>query len=292
MYKPYRYFMHSAIRSILITIFLLAYSSEGGIAQPLDSTGNTHNPTYHWDRFSVQLGTFLAYMNSDLSLGSQNLGLGININLEDALGLATSNAVMRGEMEYSFGKRRRSIFHMGYFGLQRKADKILESEIRIGNSTFPIGTEVNSTFNLDIIRATYEYAFFFDERIRLGASLGAYIMPVTFSVGALGRSEEATQFVAPLPVVGILTEFRITPKVSLKENIQLLYLQFSDYKGSISDINIQLEYNPWQHFGFGLGVNSFRFNFIHDGSGKIFNEFEGSFSTGFTGLLLYARYGF
>ena len=259
-------------------------------AQDYNSDIKSDTITYSWERFSFKLGGFLAGLNSDIQLSSQQVGLGVNINVEDALGLETSTFVLRSELAYTFGKRRRSATRFGYFGLFRQASKVLDTEITIGGQNFPVGTEVNSKFNLQIYKGTYEYSFYLDERVKLYASVGLFIMPISFSTSALGFSEEAFEFVAPLPVLGVGASFAITPKLKFKQSIEILYLKISNFKGGISDINLMIEYNPWKHLGFGLGLNSYRLNIEAYDENETFLNFKGTVKTSYTGLLLYGKY--
>lgn len=247
---------------------------------------------YHWETFSVSLGGFLAGVKSDISISGSEMGLGIKINLEDALGLSTSTFAFRGEAEYNFGSKRRSHIRMSYFGLIRNSTKTLETEVEIGNSVFPIGTELSSKFNLHIIRGLYDYAFFKDERISLGVSGGLYILPVNFELGAGDVIQEGAAFVAPLPVIGVRNAILITPKIAIKQSVEVLYIKISNYQGSISDLNIWLEYNPFKHLGLGLGYNTFQLNFNSIQSAGNNRDFNGSIETGYSGLLFYGRYFF
>ena len=231
-------------------------------------------------------------LSSDIILGSHQVGLGLSINLEDALGLQSSSLVLRGDAGYNFGKRNRHSLRFGYFGFFRDAKKILESEIEIGDETFPVGTEVNSKFNLQIYKGAYDYSFYMDERVKLGASFGIYILPISFSTSALGLSEEVAKFIAPLPVLGISSNFAISPKVCLKQSIEILYLEISSFKGNITDLIIRLEYNPWKHFGFGLGINTYRLNISASKEDNVSLDFVGSVKTSYTGLLFYGKYYF
>lgn len=252
----------------------------------------TDTLNYSWERFSFTLGGFITGLNSDIQLSSQEVGLGVTINVEDALGLETSSFVLRSEMEYHFGKRRHQTARLGYFRLLRDGFKVLDSEIEIGDKTFPIGTEVSSKFNLKIFKGTYDYSFYMDERVKLGASIGLFIMPISFSTSALGLSEEVADFIAPLPVLGLGSSFAITPKLYLKQSIEILYLEIATFKGSITDLNFRVEYNPWEHFGFGLGLNSYRLNITVYNEDSAFFDFKGTIKTSYTGLLFYGKYYF
>ncbi len=247
---------------------------------------------YSWERFSLIMGGFVTGLNSDLLIGSRQLGLGVCLNLEDALGLETSSLVLRGELEYNFGKRARQAVRFGYFGFFRNARKIVESDLEIGDVIFPVGTEVTSEFDLQIFKGTYYYSFYMDDRVKLGFNLGLFVMPIRFSTSALHLSEVATHFVAPLPVLGLHTNFAIAPKLFLKQSIEILYLEISDFKGSISDVNFKLEYNTWRHFGLGVGVNSYRLNITGSETSSSLLDFEGVIKTSYTGLMFYGKFYF
>jgi hypothetical protein len=273
---------------ILISLFVTPIT----IAQENISDNKPDTLNYSWERFSFSLGGFLSGLNSDIQLGSQQVGLGVTINVEDALGLETSTLVLRSEMEYHFGKRRHQTARLGYFSLFRDARKVLDSEIEIGDETFPVGTEVTSKFNLRIFKGTYDYSFYMDERVKLGVSIGLFIMPISFSTSALGLSEEVADFIAPLPVFGLGANFAITPKLYLKQSFEILYLKISTFKGSISDLNIRFEYNPWKHFGFGLGLNAYRLNLTAYNDNSAFLDFKGTVKTSYTGILFFGKYYF
>lgn len=219
------------------------------------------------------------------------MGLGVNLNLEDALGLNTSSTVIRGEADYNFGSNKRSYVRMGYFGLFRNANKTLESELELGDSIYPIGTELESQYNMQIIRGMYDYAFFKDERIMFAVSVGLYVLPMDFSLSSNYIISESAKVIAPLPVLGFRNTFFITPKVILKQNVEFMYVKTGSFKGLISDLNMWVEYNPFKHFGFGLGFNTFRLNFTaYESIGS--RDFQGSLDTGFTGMLFYGKYYF
>jgi len=261
-------------------------------AKEKNTTSKPDTLDYSWERFSINLGGFLTGLNNDIQLGSQTVGLGVIVNVEDALGLETTSTVLRSEVHYNFGKRRRHTAGLEYFGLFRNALKVLESDIEIGDQIFPIGTEVDSRFNLQIYKASYSYAYFQDKRIKLDASFGLFVMPITFSASALNLKETATDFVAPLPVLGIGNTFAITPKLYLEQNVDFLYLKISNFKGLITDVNFRIEYNAWKHVGFGTGLNTFRLNIDAYEKDYKFFDFKGSLKTSYAGLLFYAKYYF
>ena len=275
---------------ILFLVGLLASSTSNAQENTSDIKPDTSD--YSWERFSFKLGGFVTGLNSDIQIRSQQVGLGVLVNVEDALGLSTSSSVIRSEIQYNFGKTRRHSAKLDYFGLFRQAQKVLDTEIEIGDEIYPIGTEVSSKFNLRIFKGTYAYSFYMDERVKIDASLGLFIMPISFSSSALKSSRETASFTAPLPVVGLGTSFAITPKLYLKQSVEVLYLDISNVKGSIVDVNMRLEYNRWKQFGVGFGINAYRLSIESDNADNPFFDFKGNVKTGYSGLLFFGKYYF
>jgi len=206
-----------------------ANAQKNNVYERSDSSG------YSWDRFTVSAGMFLTGLNDELSIVNQEAGLGVIINLEDALGLKRTTTVFRGELGYNYGKLRRHNLRFEYYGLFRNADKVLNNDLVFGDIVYPTGTELKSEFNFQIFRLLYDYNFYVDERIKLGISTGIYIMPMSLSIQSSIYVDESETFIAPLPVLGFQSAFRITKKVIFKQNIEVLYLSFSEFKGSIVD---------------------------------------------------------
>ena len=92
--------------------------------------------------------------------------------------------------------------------------------------------------------------------------------------------------------MGLGTSFAITPKIRLNQSIEIFYLEISTFKGSLSNINVIIEYNPWKHLGFGLGINTYRLNIEAYKENETFLNFKGTVKTSYTGLLLYGKYFF
>ena len=245
-----------------------------------------------WERFSVHGGGFLAGLSSGMVIGSKQLGIGVGLNLEDALGLKTNDFVFRGGMLYRFGHRRRHNFRFSYFGFYRSATKVLETDLEIGDEIYPIGTELTSKFNLQIFKGAYDYSFFMDDRFDFGISIGLFIMPISFTRSTINQGHRVTDFTAPLPVIGLRTDFSVSPRFMIKQSIHLLYLEIGQLKGNITDYNFLLEYNAWKHFGFGLGINTYVLKITAMSEKNNFFDFGGQVEMNYTGLIIYAKFSF
>jgi len=245
-----------------------------------------------WEKFGVQAGAFFAGLNNKVTVGTE--GAGVAIDLEQALGLKTQNTVFRVGALYRIGEERNHRLDLDYLYFNRSASVTLGREIVVDNATLGAGTTVDTTFNYQIIRAAYSYSFFQDDRMDLAASIGLFVMPIKFGISAsgLGTKQGDFSFTAPLPAVGLRGDFAITPRWFLRTNLDVFYLEYQSFKGALVDSRIAVEYNPFNHFGFGLGLDNFRLALEAKDKDYPGVDFQGQIKSQFMGVQLYARYFF
>ena len=257
------------------------------------------NPVSHdtpWEKLSFELGYFIANVNTDLRIGA---GLGITVDVEDLLGLDTTNSVFRAKASWRFTDNRRHRLDFQWFSFRRDGGRTILDDIKFEDDNgnvivIPSGTHVDSFFDLDIYQAAYSYSFFQDDRMDLAASIGLYVMPINFGLKATGLVDvdESERFTAPLPTLGIRGDFAITPRWYFRSSLQLFYLEIDEFTGTILDANIAVEYRPWKNLGFGLGFDALNVTVDADGEDYPGIDFKGEVQFDYTGLLLYAKFYF
>jgi hypothetical protein len=217
-----------------------------------------------WEKGYVNLGAYFASLNTGFRLGLGNIGLGITLDAEDFLGLDTTDAAFRVDAGYRLGKSMRHKLDFSWFQFHRQAEKVLTEDVELppelGGETLPTGMTASSLFDFDIYKIKYEYSFILDDRVDLNAGLGVFIMPMEFGLGEKGRELKSESITAPLPVFGIGFDIAMTPKWFLRQGIDLLFLELSNFKGSILNPQIALEYWAWEHVGFGVGLDGMMVN--------------------------------
>ena len=268
---------------ILVIVFIAVFFALPVHAESSDPADQS------WERFSFKLGGYIADINSSVYLGSETLGLGAMVDVEEALGLDSSMSVFRAEVGYRFGSSQRHMVGLQYYDFRRSSTKTLEADITWEDETYTKGTTVESYLNIGILKAGYGYAFFQDDRISLAASIGLFITPIEGGISADGIGTTEEDIVAPLPVVGLKLDFAITPKLFLKQSIEVFYLEIGDFKGSISSFTIACEYDFWKNVGFGLGYDVFDLKLEANGSDYPTIDFVGKIEFAYSGLLLYTK---
>ena len=273
----------AGIVAAVVVALLVVFAPISSIAA--DSTGP-------WEKFNIQGGAFFAALNNKVTVGSE--GAGVAVDLEDALGLDTQNTVFRLGSSYRIDQKRRHRVDLDYLYFNRSASKTLGKDIVVNDNIITAGTKVNSTFNYQIIRAAYSYSFFQDDRMDLAASIGFFVMPIKFELEAEGRGSRQGDFnfTAPLPALGLRGDFAVTPRWFIRTNIDVFYLEYQSFKGALVDTRIAVEYNPWEHFGLGLGFDNFRVQLESENNDYPGADFQGVIKSQFMGVQLYARYFF
>jgi hypothetical protein len=246
-----------------------------------------------WEKVSVSLGGFIAAFDSTLSLGVN--GAGVNINAEELLNLDSHLTVFRLNALYRPGQTRRNQLDFTYAAYHRSGSAVLDREITVGDVTLPVGATLDTVFNFDIIRGTYTYALLQDDRMRIAIGLGVYAVPLKYSLESettTGRANvEAADVTLPLPALALRADFLLVPKLYLTTSIDAMYLEISDFKGSIYDVSAALEYRPWKSLGLGVGFNSFTVNVEGHGSSSHYPgaNFDGAVGVHYAGLMLYGK---
>ena len=245
-----------------------------------------------WPKFEIAVGGFVTNNDTDIQINSATLGAGVNVNLEDALGIDASSNTYRVDLLYRFGETRRNEIEFHYFKNKRDGSKVLEEDIQVGDQIFPAGTGVNTDNSLTFYNLDYVYNFLMDDRVRLGGSVGLHTTGIKLNISESGGGKTETDNVtAPLPMIGLRLDVVLAKHWRMKTALNLFYIEYDNYTGRLSDTFVGVEYAPWKHIGLGAGVNAINYYIEADGGSDI-TDFNGSFQYRLTGLMFYAKYFF
>ncbi|PWU19027.1 MAG: hypothetical protein C5B50_07530 [Verrucomicrobia bacterium] len=283
-------------RAFGVVSFLAIVSGCGYAA---DNSESSAEPGQYlpWEKGDVRVGGFVAIFNSTLSFGMNNAP-GVKINGEDVFGLESTLTVFRADAMIRPGSSLRHEIDVSYAGYHRDGDVTLSRELTIDGTTYPVGARVQTVFNFDIIKASYSYAFIQSDRLRIAGGLGIYAVPLKYGLNITtmnGRSNvEGANSTFPLPALELHTEFQVIPRLFVNAGIDAMYLEVSDFRGSLVDLNLGVEYRPWKHFGLGLGYGYTGVNVEGESTKSDYPgvNFVGSADVHFSGLLFYGKFSF
>ena len=220
------------------------------------------------DRFKVNLGAYFPAISTDMQVSAGD----DNIDLEETLGLSGDEKVLRLDGYWRFAERHRLGF--GYYRLTRDASTVFQDDFEIGGETWYAGAKVDSELTMDFYQLNYMYSFYQGEKWEIGGTIGAYWVRAETTIALAAKlvvpdppgpdieieaSErfESDTFEGPLPLIGLVFEYYITPKWMATLKGGYFQLTINDYKGSIMNLGASVEYQFTKTFGLGLGYDGF-----------------------------------
>jgi len=237
------------------------------------------------DRFYFAAGAFVPRTTTSAQLDSTQLGLGTNIDFEQALGMTTQKTVPDAIARWRFSDRWR--FEAEYFELNRNGDKVLQQDITWKGQTFSVGTEVVSKFDFSDIRTSVGYSFFKTADKELGVAFGFHLASYNVALSAAGVGDQAQKVLAPLPVLSAYGQFALTEEWAVGGRMDRFTMSYDTYDGNITSMALDLNYQPFRHVGFGLGYRSLFILLKATGS-----QYTARFTQTFQGPLLYMNASF
>lgn len=241
-----------------------------------------------WEKASLSIGGFVSTTNSELQLNSDALGAGAVVDLENGLDVDSQFSTYRIDGFYRFGSTRRHQIEMHYYRSDREGSRVTDREYQIGDTVFPAGSGVKTDFDTWFFNVNYAYAFFQDDRVRLSGAVGLHTTGIKVKIASTNLGAEEESVTAPLPVIGVRADIALTERWRLWGATDLFYLSYDNYRGGLMDAAIGVEYLPFKHLGFGLGLNAVKYRLEADGDGDL-GDINGEVRYDFAGALLYLK---
>ena len=185
---------------------------------------------------------------ANVSKGGPLLGVGTNVDLTNTLGVDSSTDAFRLDGLYRFNDRH--AIGLSWYRVGLSGNKSLNQQIDINDQTIQAGASTTTSLNFNIYRLLYNYSFYRNEKVELGVSPGLYMMQTKFNFAAQGTinnvaGNSATvneQLTLPLPSIGFVANYNITPKLQFQSRYDFFYLTVGDYNGNMFEFYAGLEY--------------------------------------------------
>jgi hypothetical protein len=223
------------------------------------------------ERFRIDFGGFFQTFNTTVTIGGRNSN-GTEINFEDVLGEASRHTSFRADGYWRFGPHGR--VSLSYRGWTRKAEKTIDREIQIGDTTYLVGANVSSKDQVNVFELYYGYSFVNNGSAEVGLQLGisGYFYKFSFSAtgnvlgpgGSVGGTtgNEAKNLIAPVPAIGGYFNYALYPRFFVFATARgLPNVTISGYSGNFVDVTAGLDYFFTQNFGIGGAYEYARLNF-------------------------------
>ena len=184
---------------------------------------------------------------------------GTSLSLEDELDLSDRKGTPYVDLGMRLGENWRLEFE--YYSLKRTANSTLARQVDWGDTTFPVGANVESKFDSTIYRITGGWSFLRNQQAEAGLSFGLHITDFTTQLSGQGTGvltgsgfqREAHDALVPLPTVGLYGSYLATPQLILRGRVDFLSLKYQDYDGRLMNWMAAVDWRFTKNFGVGAG---------------------------------------
>ena len=223
------------------------------------------NPALN-DEIFIGLGAFYAAkVNTTAQLNSQTLGVGTSVDFQNTLGMPDTAWGPDAELRWRMSEHWR--LEVNYFWIGQTGGKTLDRDIQWGDVVYPINAQVNSKMGFSDLRTSVGYSFYKTSDKELGIGLGLHVLAWQASIGSPSQGTEGGNVLAPLPVISIYGGFALNEQWSVNARLDEFSLTYQQYHGGITVLGLNLLYQPFRHFGFGIGYTGIFLNFSADSTG-------------------------
>ena len=273
----------SAVPSSVSAIIVAA----GVVAYQVPACADEAATTLLNNTLSVSLGTFVLGTDTKVALNGSGGTAGTVVDLERDLQFADTNR-FRVDGTWRFASRHK--LRVMYFDARQSRDATISRDLTIGDTTYPVDSQLHAENSFKIAELAYEYAFWRGANYEVTASAGIHGVQFKFAVSGMGtvngmpgqfRAESAST-TAPLPVVGMHGLWQFQPQWYLDAQAQYFALKVNAIDGHVSDLRAGVVRMLGAHFGIGAGWNQFITRVSIDKSG-----FDGSLRWRYSGAMLY-----
>ena len=276
--------INSKILTIFLFVFVMLFMAPAFSAEDAPSANGPSGSNNFPDRMMLRLGFYnLSDTNTDMSVNSTGTGvLGTTINYEKDLGGEDSASTPRIDAYYRFNDKHRIEF--GWFEVDRGGFRKLDIDFTYEGSSYSINDTVKSNFKSRTIKLAYGYSFYHSKEAEISFTTGLHFIDYDISLtdSANNKNNEA-DVAAPLPVFGMHINYNISDRWMFKYSSQTFYINLNDtIRGSLLDLELDLEYRFTKHFAAGLGLTRLSIDADIEDS-----DFKGSMTDLYRGYLLY-----
>jgi len=254
-----------------------------GLAGPAAAAGEKEKRDFpnvlYDDKWTLSAGGFLSDFDTEVRW-SPSGPLGAVIQLEDDLGLDEEIDTFFVGGRYRFSRRHRLGF--SYSSLDRTADRIIDERIEIGGITYDIGAEVHTEFDTSWFRVRWEYNVSDSDNLAAGYSLGLSTFDIALFLegdatvddpdnpgqSIIERREQQSDFIAPIPVVGIYMNHALTPRWILRAAGDVMKISIGKHSGRVLEFSFGSDYRITRLMGLGLGLTALDIDYQQDETGE------------------------
>jgi hypothetical protein len=242
------------------------------------------------------VGAFNVHFDTTARKSSPALGQNPRIDFEDLLGLDEDRLEARLNGFWRIAPRHRLSF--GYMLLGRNAaTTIIDLEFEWDDTTWPVGAEVTSLLDTEVLELGYNYSFVRKPRREWGLAVGLSMFQLEYYLAGEGfvtlpdgsRQEgffvEEDSLWAPVPSLGVHLGYSIAPKWFMRSSATLFGYSSDSWKARYIDARALFEFYPWRNVGFGAGLSLIELLYIDKGEDELRVDYGFGGGTFYVGIV-------
>ena len=190
---------------------------------------------------------------------------GTALDFANTLGGNSTTNAFRVDAQWRFNEKHSALF--SWYRVANAGQNTLQEQIVVGDTTIGAGASTNSSLSFNMYRAMYQYSFYHNEQVELAFIPGLYLAKTHFMLTASGQisvngsptssgvSQTNENVTLPLPSVGVLANYHISPKLLTQVRTDFFYLKIGDFEGSMMEFYAGLEYRLFKPFALGAAYD-------------------------------------
>jgi hypothetical protein len=240
--------------------------------------------------FSLDLGVFFPDRKLDLRVNGTLGDINDEIDFDEGIRLGNTDEIFAAEISWRF-RGKWSVVGQ-YFKSTDSVRTVLEEDIEWGDVVFGAGSNAAVGTNFSLTR------IFFGRQLNTSKShdfgiggglhwldMGTFIEGEILINGTPTASRRSVSEGAPLPNIGVWYKYSISPRWALRTRLDLLSADIGDYDGLLLNVALGVNFQAFEHFGFGLNYNYFELDVSINKS-----NWRGNIETTYDGVYVYASF--
>lgn len=212
------------------------------------------------DRFKLSIGSYAIDHDLDLRWDSAEAGAGSDINFHRDLGFDDSRTDLFWSLDGVLGEHHK-VSAFGYH-YDSGGQRLLAEDLDIDDSLFPVNAAFAGDMEVRMAGVAYTWLFHRSDLSAAGVGIGAVRYDATADLAAvietdegLVSAEERLDEDAWAPMLRVEYHHALGERWRVGGQVSYVKKSGGDTSGDAVDVNVHLEYFPWEHVGFGLRYN-------------------------------------
>lgn len=258
-------YLRAAMR-ILVVVFLSGYVT------PVFAEETPSSEAPFSDKLMIRGGwAYVFGATATAAVAGPVLGVGANVDFTNTLGGNSSTDAFRIDGLYRFNDRH--AVGLSWYRVGLSGSKTIDQQIQVGDNVVSAGAATQTGLSFNTYRLLYNYSFYRSDKVELAFSPGLYVMKTNFNFAAQGTINGTAsntalvneQVTLPLPSIGMVANYNITPKFQFQSRYDFFYLTIDQYSGTMFEFYAGLEYRLFRHFAMGAAYDRLQAGLRGDG---------------------------